>query len=80
MERTNVTPELAAWESATMQNLGPMLSDVEHGEVWTALLENRESPNADALAEKLAGLAPHDVRIRSALAGAMTTMPAGAKE
>lgn len=43
------TTPLAAWESATMANLGHALSPAEHDAVWAALVAFRDTQDRVAL-------------------------------
>lgn len=41
---------IAAWESATVQNLGPLLTENDSAGLWSALLAHRDSGDANAFA------------------------------
>lgn len=42
--------ELAAWESAIVQNLGPMLSDAQNAELWDLIVAHRTDGDVEAFA------------------------------
>jgi hypothetical protein len=47
---------LAAWESATMQNLSPLLSTGAGEDLWTAILAHRASGDVHAFAAEARSL------------------------
>lgn len=47
---------LAAWESTTVQNIGPMIGADDSDVLWIAVLANRERPDAAQFAEVLTAI------------------------
>lgn len=45
---------LAAWESATVQTLNPLLDEPRAIELWAAIEANRTALDADAFAQRMA--------------------------
>jgi hypothetical protein len=52
--------ELSAWESATAQNLDPLLDADAAKTLWAAIVKNRKAPSADEFAKAVTGLAGTD--------------------
>lgn len=51
------TPELHAWESATVQTLNPILSDANAAALWEAILKNRAAPSAETFGADMRAIA-----------------------
>lgn len=56
--------QIAAWESTTVQNLGPHLSSDASAALWDAVLANRKNPSAEGFSSNLADvLSGHSQRV-----------------
>lgn len=67
---------LAGWESATMQNLGPLLGETASATLWDAIVAHREHGDADTLAAAARAVIPPSLPlVRERLERALTALP-----
>lgn len=70
-----IAPDLAAWESHTMQNIGPHLTPAESEAFWSAILANRAAPDAERFASAARKVVSPNSLASVALTVAMSRFP-----
>lgn len=66
---------VAAWESAAIQTLDPLLSELDAERVWTAILAHREHNDAQQFAEAAREIAkPLPQRTGAAIEGVISSL------
>lgn len=66
---------LAGWESATVQNLGPLLNGADSDALWLAILAHRESGDGATFATQARALSA-DPRTHRIIELAIASLPA----